>query len=543
MELNYKMLAGETSVTLEILDYIGDGGFTLKDLLEQLGSHTNKDITVLINSAGGSVMEGLSIYNFLRSNFTNVTTEVIGYAASISSIIFLAGNKRIMREGTMLFLHNPWMMVSGNSTDLRTEAETLDKIASELTQIYVSNSALLPLEVKKLMDEETWIGSVDALDYGFATEIDGQKQRAVAHMPEDFISKVKNIPNSFKLIEKEEQETVHVVNEDFVQNKEPELNPISQEAQEEKNTMTNVVPQDSAPESIVNVQNLVKSVSDIPKFEKFRDYFNALGNTNFTPKEIQQVLDVVAEQNPLRKYASVYNIAGDGVVPVPGLATASYGADGATLTPADPTITPVTLSGWNLQGVFAVTDALMNDDFYNVAKMISGVIGGTLGDGETAAMLGTGDGSAGPQGIFSKTADVTTGGSGALTAAEFLDFEAGLETKYRNGNEVMIMHPTTLSKIAGLADTSKKIDLDRTAKMINGVPYVTSSKCPAFAAGASVIAFGDFKRGYAIANRGYGVQVKRVPSATAFAENVLFGVKNDGKIVDSTAFHVLKIKA
>jgi ATP-dependent Clp protease, protease subunit len=538
MELNYKMLSTDSTVEIQILDFIGDGGVTLQDILDGASQHKGKDAHVLINSAGGSVMEGISIFNYLKSNFKSVTTEVIGYGASIASIIFMAGDKRIMREGTLLFLHNPWTVLAGNSKDLRTEADTLDKVEEQLISIYSNGTAMLPNEIKTLLDEETWLSAQEALDMGFATEIDGVKQRAVAHLSKEFVARVKNIPEALKLeVEEKEVPLVEASLPAQVEDVSPETKEVAQEHKEEISAMADAI----APQVIPEISNMVK-VNPETKFAKYGDFFNALGNSGYTPKEVGEIYDVMAEQNPMRQVANVVKFAGDGIISYAGIASASFGADGATLTPTDPTLGSVTVTGWNLQGVFTVTDALMNDDFYNVNKLITQSIGGAFAEGEVTAMLGTGDGTAGPQGIFNKTADVTTAVSATISAQEFLDFEASLETKWRDGNEVFILHPTTLAKIAGLADSSKKIELDRTAKTINGIKYIISSKAPAFAANTSVIALGNFKHGYVIADRGYGVQVKRVDSATAFSQNVLFGVKVDGKIVNPSAFKILKAK-
>jgi len=266
-----------------------------------------------------------------------------------------------------------------------------------------------------------------------------------------------------------------------------------------------------------------------------------LGNTNFTPKEIKEILDVVAEQNIMRQLATVYTIAGDGVVPVPGLGTATWGADGSTITPADPTITPVTFGAYTLQGAFQVNDALMEDDFYSVAKMISQVVGGTLAENEGSAMI-SGDGTGKPQGIFTKTADTTTAGSGVVTANELVAFLDSLDTKYRTGDEVLLMNPKFLGVIGGLVDTSKKLELDRTTQRLNGIKYVLTSLAPAPAANTNVLVFGNLKRGYAIAQRGGGIAQKRVPASNAFVENILFAERVDGRIVDGNAFKVLKLK-
>lgn len=142
----------------------------LSKQLEALGDV--EQIDVYINSYGGEVAEGLAIYNALRRHKAKVTTYCDGFACSIASVIFMAGDERIMNESSLLMIHNAWTMAVGNSAELRKQADDLEKITQASVEAYKSHSSLSEEEIKELMDNETWILPEEALSYGFATTVD-----------------------------------------------------------------------------------------------------------------------------------------------------------------------------------------------------------------------------------------------------------------------------------------------------------------------------------------------------------------------------------
>lgn len=137
--------------------------------LSQLGDVS--DITVHVNSYGGEVAEGAAIYNALRDSKAHVTTVCDGMACSIASVIFMAGDERVMKQASTLFVHNAWTEAVGNSDELRKQADDLD-VQNGISQAAYSRSGIDADTLKQLMDEETWLTPQQALDYGFATAID-----------------------------------------------------------------------------------------------------------------------------------------------------------------------------------------------------------------------------------------------------------------------------------------------------------------------------------------------------------------------------------
>ena len=142
------------------------------------------NLNVRINTPGGSVFEGLAIATHLKAR-GEVTTMIDALAASMGSIIFLAGSRRIMAPGTLLMIHNPSSGAWGEADDLRKEAGVLDVIANEMAKLYADASGgKLDIDAsRKMMDDETWLTPEQAMEYGFCHEIAG-KATAFAKLTE-----------------------------------------------------------------------------------------------------------------------------------------------------------------------------------------------------------------------------------------------------------------------------------------------------------------------------------------------------------------------
>lgn len=129
-------------------------------------------INVYINSYGGEVGEGLAIYNSLKRHKAKIKTFCDGFACSIASVIFMAGDERIMSNASLLLVHNAWVSyISGNSAELRKQAADLDVITQASVNAYMSSINITEDELKEMLDNETWIVPQDALTMGFATSI------------------------------------------------------------------------------------------------------------------------------------------------------------------------------------------------------------------------------------------------------------------------------------------------------------------------------------------------------------------------------------
>ncbi len=148
---------------------------TLKSKIDALQDVSK--INVYINSYGGVVSDGLAIYNALKRHPAKVVTYCDGFACSIASVIFMAGDERIMNESSLLMIHNAWTYVEGNAEEMRKAAEDLEKITQASIVAYKAHSTLSDDEIKELMDKETWILPEEALSYGFATSIEKTEKK------------------------------------------------------------------------------------------------------------------------------------------------------------------------------------------------------------------------------------------------------------------------------------------------------------------------------------------------------------------------------
>lgn len=140
-------------------------------VVKELSEMDADEISVHINSNGGSVSEGLAIYNVLKNHKAKVVTYCDGFACSAASVIFMAGDERVMNSASLLMIHNAWTYGEGNAAELRKQADDLDIITQASVNAYMSKVSISIEEVKSLMDNETWITAEDAVKYGFATGI------------------------------------------------------------------------------------------------------------------------------------------------------------------------------------------------------------------------------------------------------------------------------------------------------------------------------------------------------------------------------------
>lgn len=183
-----------------------DSDVSSTKILNELADLDVDDITVHINSYGGEVAEGLAIYNTLKTHKANITTVCDGFACSIASVIFMAGDKRIMSNSSMLMIHNAWTYTQGNAEELRKTAEDLDKISSASINAYLEHINIEEAELKALLDEESWLTPTEALDMGFATEIrsEGNPNHANQSAKKLIMEKIKQANKSVEPIEPKE---------------------------------------------------------------------------------------------------------------------------------------------------------------------------------------------------------------------------------------------------------------------------------------------------------------------------------------------------
>ena len=175
-------ISAKASGTLQlyIYDEIGeslfsDEGVTAQRLAADLAAAGNvHDILVRVNSPGGSVFEGLAIFNGLVSHGARIRAQVDGLAASIASVIVMAAapGQIAMHENALFMIHNPWASAAGGDADkLRKLASTLDTVKANMVRAYGRHSTLDPEDISQLMQDETWLDAPTAIEKGFADTI------------------------------------------------------------------------------------------------------------------------------------------------------------------------------------------------------------------------------------------------------------------------------------------------------------------------------------------------------------------------------------
>ena len=185
---NIQNKAGETA-DIYIFDEIGTYGVTAQEFISEIKDLKDMPINLRINSLGGDVFDGMAMYNVIKRREAKTTVYIEGIAASIATIIALGADEVIMAENSLFMIHNAWGGTSGEAKDMRKTAETLDKITSELTDIYVKKTGLSYDALAEMMDEESWLNAQEAFDLGFIDTISDSIKVAAKYD----VSKFKNI--------------------------------------------------------------------------------------------------------------------------------------------------------------------------------------------------------------------------------------------------------------------------------------------------------------------------------------------------------------
>ncbi len=171
--------AAEETAEIMIFEQIGKDfwtgdGIDAKSFVNDLKGVKAKKINIDINSPGGSVFDGNAIYNALKAHKAHKHVKISGIAASISSVIAMAGDTIEMPENAMMMIHDPWSFAMGNSDEMMKQAEVLDKIKEGLVSAYVNRTGNDEKTVSKWMTDETWLTAKEAKEHGFCDTIMGK---------------------------------------------------------------------------------------------------------------------------------------------------------------------------------------------------------------------------------------------------------------------------------------------------------------------------------------------------------------------------------
>ena len=168
---------------------IGTFGVSAQSFVEEIKEYEDKELAIHINSLGGEVFDGMAIYSIIQRRKAKTTVYIEGIAASIASVIALAADEVIMSENSLLMIHNAWGGSSGDASEMRKQADVLDKISNEIAEIYVKKTNLPYDEIIRMMSEETWLTAEEAVALGFVDSISEPIKVAAKYD----VSKFKNI--------------------------------------------------------------------------------------------------------------------------------------------------------------------------------------------------------------------------------------------------------------------------------------------------------------------------------------------------------------
>jgi len=134
------------------------------------------ELVVHIDSYGGDTSAGITIHNLLKNSGVKVTTIAEGFCCSAASLIFMAGETRIMRNSSLLMIHNAWTVTQGNADQLRKDADVLDKVSASAAEIYKAAVNIPDDQLDAMLRDESWLTAEEALEFGFATAIEADKK-------------------------------------------------------------------------------------------------------------------------------------------------------------------------------------------------------------------------------------------------------------------------------------------------------------------------------------------------------------------------------
>lgn len=199
----YSIRASEQSSEIMIYGNIGKDWWDEEsvgavDFIKKLDAISTSELTVRINSQGGSVSDGIAIYNALKRNKAKVTVVVDALAASIATLIAMAGDRVEIAENAVFMVHAPWTYADGNSTELRRVADMLDTWADAMSTSYAAKTGKPKEEMLALLTDgqDHWYTAEQAVEMGFADAVVSEMPLFASAVKHD-LSKFRNVPVAF----------------------------------------------------------------------------------------------------------------------------------------------------------------------------------------------------------------------------------------------------------------------------------------------------------------------------------------------------------
>lgn len=187
---------GDASASIGIFGEIG-WDVTAEDVAAAVAQAKGKPLNVDIFSYGGDALQGLAINQILSAHDAEVTTNVLGVAASAATPIFLAGDKRKVAINAALMVHNPWGVTIGDADEHRKQAATLDGVQAAYLYTYAKATGIPAADIQPYLTEERWMYGEEAKALGFATEAP-EPIKAFANIKPPPADRFRQIPDDLK---------------------------------------------------------------------------------------------------------------------------------------------------------------------------------------------------------------------------------------------------------------------------------------------------------------------------------------------------------
>lgn len=160
-----------------IYDEVGGFGVSASDFLAEMRD-LKGEIALHLNSPGGDVFDGLTIYQALKARSEPTTVHVDGLAASIASVIAMGADKVVMAPKATMMIHDGWSAAVGNAADMRKLADLLDRTSANIASVYADKAGQTTEFWRERMQAETWYSADEALEAGLVDEIEGKARKA-----------------------------------------------------------------------------------------------------------------------------------------------------------------------------------------------------------------------------------------------------------------------------------------------------------------------------------------------------------------------------
>lgn len=232
--MKYRFKNEAEAVNIQIYDEISSDDWwgdvvTAKAINDEIAQANGKPLNIHINSYGGEVFEGFAIYNNLKNYAGRKVVYVDGIAASIASVIAMAGDEVYMNKASMLMIHNASGVAVGNAEEMKKVVSALEQINEVIRDVYKNRSNLDDEQLKEFMDNETYFTPQEAVQYGFADGIveedvpEEPTAAALKNLSDSISERIEQLKEIKNVIITEAQDGVSVVDEEPINNKKSKM--------------------------------------------------------------------------------------------------------------------------------------------------------------------------------------------------------------------------------------------------------------------------------------------------------------------------------